>query len=95
MTTPPRFVFVAVAAAVVSLLLLVTVTWQIQRLSDAETRSDCERAVAVREDGRAMWLYLVDTSTADQARVDAFVIELNNRLPSLHCVDGNPVPVDR
>jgi hypothetical protein len=40
-----------------------------------------------------MWLYLVDTNTSsDQARVDAFVAELNERLPVLTCVDNDAVP---
>jgi hypothetical protein len=65
----------------------------VQQISDAEAKRDCERTVTVRNDNRAMWLYLVDTNTSsDQARVDAFVAELNERLPVLTCVDNDAVP---
>ncbi len=89
----PRWVGAAAAAGVLSLVLSVGIAWKVQQSDSAEERRDCERAVAARDDGRAMWLYVVETNTsADQARVDAFVTELNDRLPPLKCVDGNPVP---
>jgi hypothetical protein len=89
----PRLVPVVSVAGLVSLVLCAVLAWYVQGSQDAETQRDCERAVGVREDGRAMWLYVVETTDADQARVNAFVRNLNERLPSLHCVDGNPVPV--
>lgn len=89
----PRFVVVLSGVALASLLLSLAIVLQVQRWSDSEAQRDCERAVGVRDDGRAMWLYLVDQGgNSDQARVDAFVAELNDRLPPLKCVDGNAVP---
>jgi len=88
----PRFVWVALASGILSLVLVLGVVWWIQQNADAETRRDCERSVGYRDDSRAMWLYLVDTSTSgDKAKVDAFVDELNKRLPALTCHDGNLV----
>lgn len=93
----PRFVYVALLVAAVSLALTSYVFWQLEQTRDGDVRRDCERAVNVRDDGRAMWLYLVATTTAttpeNQARVDAFVAELNRRLPALECHNG--VPVER
>jgi hypothetical protein len=90
----PRLVPVVSVTGLVSLLLCGVLAWYVQGSNDAETLRDCERAVAVREDGRSMWLYVVATTDADQAVVNDFVRHLNTKLPSLHCVDGNPVPVD-
>lgn len=89
----PKFVPIVSVTGLVSLVLCGVLGWWVQSAHDAETRRDCERAVSVRNDARAMWLYLVDTADADPARVDAFVVELNARLPRLECRDGNAVPV--
>lgn len=90
----PKFVPIISVTGVVSLVLCGALAWHVRSAADDEAQRDCERAVAVRLDGRAMWLYLVDTNAGtDQARVDAFVAELNRRLPPLECRDGNAVPV--
>lgn len=104
----PKFVPIVSVAAVVSLVLVAVLAWQVTRVDDAaaereqraaaaEEQRDCERAVSNRDDGRAMWLYLIgeakpDQTPEEQERFDAFVAELNKRLPPLKCVDGNPVP---
>ncbi len=99
-TTPttPKFVLVAAVAGVVSLLLSLGIALQVQRSADIQRQSDCEQVVANRNDGRAMWLYALGLSDPDQTaqdriRLDAFKAELNDRLPKLKCVDGDPVPV--
>jgi hypothetical protein len=92
MTPPPKFILVAVVAALASVLLSTFVAYQVQRAGAAEERRDCERSVDYRNDNRAMWLYLVETSTADQERIDTFVVALNEKLPPLECRDGNLVP---
>lgn len=93
--SPPRFVPFAWAVGLVSLVLSVGIVLQLVHAADAETQRDCERAVAVRDDGRAMWLWVRDTYRGDDpAQMAKFIAELDRRLPPLHCVDGNPVPVD-
>jgi hypothetical protein len=90
---PPRFVAVAAGAGVTGLVLSLGIAWQVDRWSEAEAKRDCQRSVNYRDDNRAMWLYLVDANTGtDQARVDAFVSELNARLPVLVCVNGDAIP---
>ena len=90
----PRVVPVVSVTGVVGLVLCALLAGWVRESFEADQRRDCERAVSVRDDGRAMWLYLVDTNTsADPKRVAAFVAELNERLPRLKCVDGNTVPV--
>lgn len=89
----PKFVPIVSVTGLISLILCGLLAWQVKSSNDAETQRDCERAVSVRDDARAMWLYLVDTADADPSRVDAFVKELNDRLPPLQCHDGNAVPV--
>ena len=93
----PRFVAVAAVAALISLALSVLIAWQLQHNADVETQKDCERSASYREDSRAMWLYLLGTaspnpSDEERAKRVAFVRELNERLPSLRCDNGNLVP---
>jgi hypothetical protein len=91
----PKFVPIVSITGLVSLVLCGVLAWYVQDARDAETQRDCERTVAFRGDSRAMWLYLVDsTPDADPKRVEAFVKELNDRLPRLECRDGNAVPVE-
>lgn len=90
----PKFVPIVSVTGLASLVLCAFLAWWVQSAADAEAQRDCERSVGYRNDSRAMWTYLVDTSTGgDQARIDAFVVELNKRLPVLTCRDGNLVPV--
>lgn len=63
----------------------------------ATAHSDCNRAVQVREDGRAVWLYLVarQPERRDDPDVVEFVEFLDNRLPPLQCgglFSTNPSP---
>ena len=91
---PPRFVWLIVAVAVIALTAAVGVAWQIASYRAEEQARDCQRAVTVRSDGRAMWLWLVDAyGQGNPERTQAFLEELNRRLPELRCVDGDPVPV--
>lgn len=91
MSTAPRFIRVVGFVAVAGFILAVVVAWKTSEFAVHQRQRDCERAVAVREDGRAMWLYLLDTADPDNERAPAFVAELNKRLPPLECVDGKPV----
>jgi len=94
MIRPPRYVAVVIATALLSLVIAVAVAWQVARQSNEEEMSDCARSVAVREDNRAMWTYLLSDASADLDRVARVRAELERRLPELECVDGNPVPVE-
>lgn len=51
----------------------------------------CARSVAFREDTRSMWLYLLDVFADSEIAPDARA-ELNERLPTLTCVDDIPTP---
>jgi uncharacterized protein (DUF1697 family) len=57
----------------------------------ARLAESCRRSVDVREDNRAMWLYLLDEFADAPIAADARR-ELDERLPSLQCVDSTPVP---
>lgn len=94
MSGAPKFVRWVLVVAVLSLTLTVLVFIQVRKFQIDERHRDCVRAVTVREDGRAMWLYLVDQNgDRDPKRTADFVAELNNRLPSLKCTeDGDAVP---
>lgn len=86
----PRYVRLAAAvlAAVVGLTVMV---WVVLDMRGAA----CERAVTNREDGRAVWLYLVarDPDRRDDPDVIEFVRFLNDRLPPLICINRKPTPV--
>lgn len=88
----PRFPVVVVATAVASLLLVLLVAWRVDLLGREEENRDCQRSVEARVDNRTMWLYLVDTADSDPKRVEAFLVELNKRLPELVCHNGDPIP---
>lgn len=90
---PPRFVWLYLLVAVVVLASAAVLAYQASTIIEAEKQRDCQRAVATREDGRAMWLYLAENSTEDPQRVTDFLVVLNERLPPLRCEDGNPVPI--
>lgn len=89
----PHFVKMVAAVVVLGLLLVVAFSVRLSRQQHDINRAACERAVATREDNRAMWLYLVDKNpdpTSDD--VTEFVAYLDQRLPSLECVGELPVP---
>lgn len=87
-----------VATAIAGLGLVVAVFGFLDYINkrDADERDraeqSCERSASVREDNRAMWLYLVNENP-DNPDVPEFLAELDKRLPSLKCVDNIPVPV--
>ena len=91
---PPRFVWLMVAVAAIGLVAALVVGWQVSALRAEEASRDCQRAVAARHDGRAMWLWIAEAYGAgNPQRTQAFLAELDRRLPELRCVDGDPVPV--
>jgi hypothetical protein len=73
------------------IVALLAAGWLLARSSAGEERERCERSVAGREDNRAMWIYLVEQNPGVEA--DAFMIELERRLPRLKCVNGTPTPI--
>lgn len=95
MIRAPKFAYVIVAVALVSLLLSTLVAWRVDLLGDEEERRDCQRAIAAREDNRTMWLYALDLSepetAAERQRLANFTTELDKRLPALTCRGGDPV----
>lgn len=91
---PGRFALAVVAAVVgvgggVSLA-----AWKVADVREEQDRKACERSVANRDDGRAVWLYLVarDPERRDDPDVVEFVRFLNDRLPPLTCDGSTPVP---
>ena len=64
MSRPPKFVWVSIVVAVVGALLLSLAVWQVVAIRSAEERRDCARAIASRDDARAMWLSGGDESDA-------------------------------
>ena len=93
-SSPPRFVWLMLVVAAVGLVAALVVGYQVSALRAEEATRDCERAVAARHDGRAMWLWITDAYGAgNPERTKAFLAELDRRLPELRCVDGDPVPV--
>lgn len=83
----PRVVF----AAAVALVLAVVAVTVIVALTRA---GGCRETVAVRDDQRAMWLYLLEQNP-DNPRAASFRAELDLRLPKLECVGwlgGHPEP---
>lgn len=96
----PRVVPIVSLTGLAGLVLTGLLALVVVQSNDAEARRDCERAVAARGDSRSMWLYLLDTANPDrtaeeQERFDAFVVELDKRLPPLECRDGDPVPIEK
>ena len=92
--TPPRWVGLMLAVAAIGLVAALVVGWQVSALRAEEASRDCQRAIAARHDGRAMWLWIAEAYGAgNPQRTKAFLEELDRRLPELRCVDGDPVPV--
>ncbi len=80
-----RFVVVFVAALALFAVLFVVATFWL-------ASGRCRVAVQNRHDSRAMWLYLIEQHPDDDEEA-AFVVELDRRLPELHCVNNRPVPI--
>jgi len=90
----PKFAWVAIVVAFLSLILVTAVAWRVDLLGRDEEQRDCKRAVAAREDNRTMWLYILATAAdAKPSELEAFRVELDKRLPALECHDADPVPV--
>ena len=54
-------------------------------------RAQCENAARAIDNGRTMWLYLIEQNPGPEA--DAFRVELDRRIPPAHC-DGGSLKVD-
>jgi hypothetical protein len=91
--SPPMFVAIITLVIVVGTLVVSLGTWQIVSIKNSVRDTNCERVVAVRNDNRAMWLYLLEDAPDDQKTRD-FVTELNKRLPVLECDAGVITEVD-
>lgn len=94
----PKVVPIVSLTGLAGLVLVAILAFQVQRSDATEERRDCDYLVTARSDSRAMWLYLLDQANPDQTpeeqeRFDAFVVELDKRLPELKCENGDPVPV--
>lgn len=89
----PGFVKAAAGVVGAGLLSIGSVAYQIAQDRDGRRQDECERVVQSREDGRAVWLYLVgrDPERRDDPDVVEFVEFLNDRLPPLECDGGYPV----
>lgn len=87
----PRYVKVVACIIALGIVTFSLLTWGIIQ----QRAHDCQGRVDGREDGRAVWLYLVarDPERADDPDVVEFVEFLNDRLPPLHCVGGSAVPI--
>jgi hypothetical protein len=88
---PRALVLFAAVLASLLIVLVVAGAW-LAHVNATKERNNCLRTVAVREDNRAMWAYLIEENP-DDPDVPAFVRELNRRLPELRCVDNHPVPL--
>ena len=98
MTEPriPRFVKVVAAIILGGLGAVSFTAWQVHEIRREEEQRDCRRAVAGRDDNRAMWLYIIgvqDPERRDDPDFIAFVRFLNEQLPPLTCVGGDPIPI--
>lgn len=92
----PRWVYAIFGIAIAGLLGIGALFWALERSQTNQEEQRCDRAVAGREDNRAMWLYLIERLTPDRADdpdVVAFIDELNKRLPQLYCDENVPTPI--
>lgn len=90
----PRWVKAAAGLMLVGGSAVAYTAYQVGEIREEERERDCRRAVAARDDNRAVWLYLVarEPERADDDDVVTFVAFLDERLPPLACVDGTPTP---
>lgn len=90
----PRFVKAIIFTIVVGIGAVSYAGWKTADVRHEQDRKACDRAVANRDDGRAVWLYLVarNPERRDDPDVIDFITFLNDRLPPLVCVDGIPTP---
>jgi hypothetical protein len=90
---PPMFFFLFLCIVILGCVMIALATWQSVHTNTVEQERDCKRAIAVRVDNRAMWLYLLE-SAPDTPKTEKFVIQLNKKLPVLKCDEHwNPVPL--
>lgn len=96
MKRPPRFVWIVTAVVVIGLVVAGSAAWVAHQINESEGHRDCERAVAARDDSRAMWLYALGTADdPNDPKVRAFTKKLDELLPPLTCDGSTWVPVDR
>lgn len=93
---PPRFPrlaqsFAVLIACCLLIVLLVALWWA--RWQDSQREEACQRTVAIRDDNRAMWLWLIDRIPDPGPLVAEARVEIDVRLPPLSCVDGRPKPL--
>ena len=93
----PTFARVIIVGGLVLLVLSVLGAFKLQDMVRDRQQESCERTVQARNDGRTMWLYALagDEVDHDDPRVIAFEKELDKRLPELHCVNRQPVPMEQ
>jgi len=91
----PRWVRSITLLIVCGFAVISLAWWRVATVTDRAARERCEFAVHDRTDNRAMWIYVAELYEKRQSpEVVAFMVELNQRLPVLSCVDGNLVPRD-
>jgi hypothetical protein len=90
-----RFPIIAASTIIAALFTttLVAIEWRVQQ--DREDNRLCERAVEVREDGRAMWEWLIEAVAETSPLAPEARHQLDTLLPSLRCdEDNHPVPIE-
>lgn len=87
------FVFVGSAVMTVLVVMLVAAGAWLAIDQRREERLLCERSVEVRDDSRAMWLWLIDAVAGSSPLAPEARIQLNERIPALRCVDNHPEPL--
>ncbi len=87
--------FVKVGAGVMALLVgtLVAAGAWLAYDQHQEARLLCERTVTVRDDNRAMWVWLIDAVAGSSPLAPEARVQLDLRIPALHCVDNRPEPI--
>lgn len=88
----PRFAVKVVLTLVAAVAVVVVVAVEWAALQRAERNEECADLVAGRDDARSMWLWAVER-IEDPATAGEVQVELDARLPRLHCVDGRPEPL--
>lgn len=90
--SPRSLTLVTVLAALVTVLAgIQTVGFLLDEWG--EDGRQCEAAVDSRDEARTMFVWIGEAfPTADFTT--ELTVELNRRLPRLHCVDNQPVPVE-
>lgn len=90
----PKFVKVAGVVAAAGFGIVSVVAVHLAAENRGLREDACQRTVDARDDGRAVWLYLVNRDPERQHDPDVveFVAYLDERLPVLECVGDVPIP---